>query len=39
MGSKVKKVNGEGVEGLTYQETLERIKVGVFFFFSIFLSF
>ncbi|CAM9344514.1 unnamed protein product [Scytosiphon promiscuus] len=26
VGSKVKRVNGEPVEGLTYQETLERIK-------------
>ncbi|CAM9580965.1 unnamed protein product [Sphacelaria rigidula] len=26
VGSKVKKVNGEAVTGLTYQETLERIK-------------
>ncbi|CAN0387975.1 unnamed protein product [Discosporangium mesarthrocarpum] len=28
VGSKVMAVNGESVEGLTYQETLERIKVG-----------
>lgn len=27
VGSKVKKVNGEPVTSLTYQETLERIKV------------
>ncbi|CAN0401420.1 unnamed protein product, partial [Laminaria digitata] len=26
VGSKVKNVNGEAVEGLTYQQTLERIK-------------
>lgn len=32
MGSKVKKVNGEAVAGLTYQETLERIKVSFFCF-------
>ncbi|CAB1102962.1 unnamed protein product [Ectocarpus sp. CCAP 1310/34] len=28
VGSKVKRVNGETVEGLTYQQTLECIKVG-----------